>query len=217
MKKMNSRLWICGLIVLASAGVAPAAIVLDTDWTVNAPIPEGDPVGITAYQTFSTLAAGPITDVSVDLNISGGYNGDLVGYLTLQDANGNVATEILLNEVGASPSNPFGSSGAGFNVTLSDSGTANGSIHNSTGVPTGTWLPDSASTLAGTFGGLTADGTWTLFLADVSQGGGTGELNSWGLDIAVQVVPEPAQGGLFLGLGALAAVLFAPLIRCGGQ
>jgi hypothetical protein len=201
MKNTKLSLWISGVIVLSSTCVAPAALVVNGDWTVNTAIPDGSPVGITSYQTFNNLAANGITDVSVNLNISGGYNGDLVGYLTLQDANGNVATEFLLNQVGTSPSNPFGSSGAGFNVTLSDSGTANGSIHNATGTPTGTWLPDSASTLDGTFGGLTANGTWTLFLADMSEGGGTSTLNSWGLEI--NVAPEPATYGVLAGAGVL--------------
>ncbi len=200
---MNKALLIGGFIVLQLAGVAPAALVVQSDWAVNTAIPDGNPVGITASQTFANLAGSPITDVTVDLNISGGYNGDLYGYLILQDANGHMATEILLNRVGTSLSSPFGSSGAGFNVTLSDSGTANGSIHGATGIPTGIWLPDSANMLDGTFGGLTANGTWTLFLADLAVGGGTSTLNSWGLEINVvggAVVPEPATylGGAFM-------------------
>lgn len=198
---MKKSLFLCGVILLKLASPAGAAIVLNDNWTVNTAIPEGNPVGITEYQTFQNLPDNPITDVSVILNISGGYNGNLVGYLTLQDANGNTATEILLNEIGTTPSNPFGSSGAGMNVTLSDSGTVNGSIHGATGVPTGIWQPDSANTLDGTFGGLTANGTWTLYLADLSVGGGISTLNSWGLEVSV--VPEPAQAGMVLGLGTL--------------
>jgi hypothetical protein len=203
---MKKTLFICGFIVFELASVAPAQPVVDGDWTVDTAIPDGSPVGITAYKTFQNLPIGPITSVNVDLDISGGYNGDLYGYLALQDANGNTATEILLNEIGTSPSNPFGSSGSGLDVILSDSGTVNGSIHWAPGIPTGTWLPDSPNTLDGTFGGLTADGTWTLFLADMSVGGGTSTLNSWGLDINVQAVPEPAETGL-LGMGGAALAL----------
>jgi len=72
----------------------------------------------------------------------------------------------------------------------------------------GTWLPDSANPLDGMFGGMTANGTWTLFLADMSVGGGTSTLNSWGLDINVQMVPEPAETGL-LGMGGAALALDA--------
>src|SRR5208283_2467906 len=118
------------LIALNLAGTAQAAVEFGGDWTVNTAIPDGNPVGITTSQTFSNPFNGFITSVNVDLNISGGYNGDLYGYLEYQDANNNIATEVLLNRVGTSASNPFGSSGSGFNVTLSDSGTANGSIHN---------------------------------------------------------------------------------------
>ena len=208
---MKKTLFICGFIIFNLAGVAQAQAVLDADWTVNTAIPDGSPVGITTSQTFQNLSSSPITSVSVDLDISGGYNGDLYGYLTLQDANGNVATETLLDYMGTSASDPFGSSGSGMNVTLSDSGTINGSIHNATGIPTGIWQPDSPNTLDGTFGGMTANGTWTLFLADMSVGGGTSTLVSWGLDInppAVQNVPEPAEtellvmGGAVLALGA---------------
>jgi subtilisin-like proprotein convertase family protein len=206
---MNKTLFLCGVIALKLASPAGAAIVINNDWTVNTAIPDGNPVGITAGQTFQNLVGGAITDVRVDLNLSGGYNGDLVGYLTLQDANGNTATEILLNQVGTTPANPFGSSGTGFNVTLSDSGTVNGSIHGANGIATGIWQPDSANTLNGTFGGMTANGTWTLFLADVSVGGGTSTLNSWGLNVSV--VPEPVGVGLIFGIGGLATVAFGGL------
>jgi hypothetical protein len=216
---MNKRLFICGLVGLGLAGGAQAAVVnaVDADWSVNTPVPQGSPVGITVSQTFSGLLNSPnaylsIADVSVDLNISGGYNGGLYGYLTLQDASGNVATEILLNQIGTSPSNPFGSSGAGMNVTLSDAGTVNGSIHGAPGVPTGLWQPDSANTLDGTFGGLTADGTWTLFLADLDSGAGTSTLNSWGLDVDVLAVPEASETGLMSGVAALLVVGYGALM-----
>ena len=191
-----------GLVVLKLANPAGAAIVINNNWTVNTAIPDGNPVGITLYQTYASLDSAPITDVSVNLNISGGYNGDLVGYLTLQDANGHTATEILLNQIGTSAVNPFGSAASGFNVTLSDGGAVNGSIHNAVGVPTGIWQPDSGSTLAGTFGGMTANGTWMLFLADLSMGGGTSTLNSWGLNVTT--IPEPSVYGALAGVLMLA-------------
>src|SRR5208282_795510 len=111
---MKKILFICGLIVLKLAGAAQAAMVLGGDWTVNTAIPDGNPVGITESQTFPDDFNGFITSVNVELNISGGFNGDLYGYLEYQDANGHTATEILLNRVGTSASNPFGSSGSGF-------------------------------------------------------------------------------------------------------
>jgi len=196
---MKKLLFVCGgIILLAGAGIVVSS------GAVNTAIPDGNPVGITAYQTVQDLSGGTIADVSVNLNISGGYNGDLVGYLTYQDANGHTTTEILLNQVGTTSANQFGASGSGFNVTLSDSGTVNGSIHSATGLATGTWQPDSANTLDGTFGGLTANGTWTLFLADMSVGGGTSILNSWGLNIEVVSVPETTAYGALAGLSLMA-------------
>lgn len=202
---MKKILLICGLMALKQAGSAGAAVVLDQNWTVGGAIPEGNPVGMATSQTLSGLSDGAITDVAVRLNLSGGYNGGLYGYLVLQDAQGRTATEILLNEVGTSPANPFGSAGSGFNVTLSDSGSANGSIHNAAGNPTGLWQPDSGATLDGTFGGMTANGTWTLFLADKFDGGGVTTLDSWGLTISATAVPEPSVTGLACGMAALFA------------
>ncbi|MFM2294366.1 MAG: Proprotein convertase P-domain, partial [Verrucomicrobiota bacterium] len=43
------------------------------------------------------------------------------------------------------------------------------------------------------FGGANANGTWTLFLADLS-GGDISTLVSWGMDISV--VPEPITWAL---------------------
>lgn len=200
---MKRILFLCGLVGLIQANPAAASIVLDDNWAAGVAIPEGNPVGITASQTFSGLSDGAIADVAVRLDISGGYNGGLYGYLVLQDAKGNTATEILLNEVGTSPSNPFGSAGSGFNVTLSDSGAGNGSIHNALGTPVGVWQPDSSLTLDGTFGGMSANGTWTLFLADKADGGGVSTLNSWGLTVNVTPVPEPSAAAFATGLGAL--------------
>lgn len=202
---MKKTCLICGLVLLKLASPAHAAIVVDDTWTVGAPIPEGNPVGITTWQTFGGLPAAAISDVSVSLDITGGYNGGLYGYLTLQDANGKVATEYLLQNIGTSQSNPFGSPGGGMNVTLSDAGTVNGSIHNAAGIPNGLWLPDSSATLDATFGGLTANGTWTLFLADDFTGGGTSTLQSWGLEVSV--VPEAPEAGLMAGFTALLAVV----------
>ena len=174
MNNMHKHLLFAGGLLLGLTGAAsaiPVINVVNANWTVNTAVPAGNPTGITTAETFTGLRAGPIADVSVDLDVSGGFNGALYGSLTLQSANGRVATEILLNQVGTSPVNPIGSFGAGFNnIILTDAGTANGSIHGAAGVPTGAWLPDSPNTLDGTFGGLIANGTWTLFLADLDAG-----------------------------------------------
>jgi subtilisin-like proprotein convertase family protein len=212
MKMSISKTTVAIVALMTVVGAARATLYTE-GWTVNSDVPDGSYIGLADSQSVSDIPAtiggqsATVQDISVNLDISGGYNGDLYGYLVFQPTGGGAASmEVLLNQIGTSGSNPFGSSGAGFNnVTLSDSGSA--SIHGATGVPTGTWKPDSANTLDGTFGGQTADGTWTLFLADLSAGGGTSELVSWGLNISV--VPEPVTwtliifGALLLGCGAV--------------
>src|ERR1043166_4714806 len=50
--------------------------------------------------------------VQVRLNISGGYNGDLHGFLVLNNGTTNT-TAILLNRIGKDEANPYGSSDLG--------------------------------------------------------------------------------------------------------
>ena len=105
---MKKTLLICGIILLKLAAPALSRSGAEYKLVGGPDVPQGNPVGVTTYQTVSGLPTASISDVAVNLDITGGYNGGLYGYLTLQDANGDVATEILLNQVGTSPSNPFG-------------------------------------------------------------------------------------------------------------
>ena len=188
-------------------GSAPVSRALDSVETFNSgnsvgPIPDGNPVGVTFVGTVSDIPSdGTVRGVlTVGLNISGGYNGDLYAYLVAP--NGTMV--VLLNQPGVTGGNQFGYGGAGLSVTLSDS--ASTSIQNANetdGVQfTGTY--QAAGSLAN-FNGSVADGTWTLFFADMSSGGGTSTLNSWSLDITA--VPEPVNvalgifGALLGGLG----------------
>lgn len=183
--------------VLGLALVAKATTYTYNFSGLNTTIPDGNPVGVANSQTINlgTLPADgtttEIVNVDVHLNISGGYNGDLYGYLVLQSADSTTTTAILLNRIGQDMSNPFGNSGAGINVTLSGSGATD--IHNAAfGAVSGTYQPDGGTTLA-TFNTHNANGTWTLYLADLS-GGDTATLLSWGVDISV--VPEPITWAL---------------------
>jgi subtilisin-like proprotein convertase family protein len=210
---MKKSLFICaGIIALQLASPAGATLIESATGPVDIAIPDGNPVGVATPLTVADPSGAAIEDVSVTLSISGGYNGDLYGYLVFQPTSGPAKMAVLLNQIGTSPTDAFGSAGSGFSsVTLSDNGTANGDIHNATGTPSGTWLPDQYQTAGGvnsldsTFGGVSADGTWTLFLADLSAGGGTSELTSFVTDISV--VPEPVTwalgifGVLLLGQG----------------
>ena len=169
-------------------------------------IPDGSTAGWGDTRNVTDIPANlKIAGVSVTFTISGGYNGDLYGYLS---HNGVLVP--LLNRVGqgtgSEPTFSFGYGDAGFNnVTLADSGSLN--IHNYGGgsVPKDTtYLPDSGgATFAGTFGGGNPNGNWTLFFADLSSGGGQSKLDGWSLSINA-VVPEPVNvalgilGGVFL-------------------
>ena len=79
------------LIGLLTMSVSAQATLFSFDLNnVNAGIPDSNPVGIVSSTNFSlgTLSGGTtsvITNVDVRLNISGGYNGDLYGYLMLID------------------------------------------------------------------------------------------------------------------------------------
>jgi hypothetical protein len=132
---------------------------------------------------------------------------------------------VLLNRTGVVTGNAFGYSDTGFNIILS-SGGAN--IHNyqsssptySGGQLNGTWAPDgraidpqsapSVFDTAGTspdltvFNSLIPNGTWTLFIADLS-GGGQSTLVSWGLTVVT--VPEPQTWAMIVGgMGVLLAM-----------
>ncbi len=178
-------------------------------------IPDGDPAGFTDTHTVSGTV-GAINNVSVTLNLSGGYNGDLYGYLVQQSADGSVTASILLNRVGSTVGNPYGSSASGMSVTLTgDTTQGYANIHDvAAPVNNGIYLADGravdpngnvagASSTAGlnVFDGKNANGTWTLFLADVSPIGQS-TLVSWSLDISV--VPEPTTYAL-IGFGLLVA------------
>jgi subtilisin-like proprotein convertase family protein len=201
---------IAGVLLAAAAA---QATLFSYSANVGAVIPDGDPAGTASILNVSGTGGAALQDVSVNLDITGinagsdGFNGDLYGYLVFQPTGGSAATEILLNQVAGSgaTATAFGSSASGMTVTLSDSGAS--SIHTAPGNPvTGTYTPDSANTLDGTFAtGGVADGTWTLFLADLSPGGES-QLVSWGLNISV--VPEPVTWAL-IAFGAVVATAYA--------
>jgi subtilisin-like proprotein convertase family protein len=185
------------LTAVVALTLTAKATLYSYDFTsINATIPDANPVGIANSHAIDlgTLpmdgTTTSIVNVDVRLNITGGYNGDLYGYLVLE--NGGTTSAILLNRIGQTGGD-FGNSGAGINVTLSGSGATD--IHNAAfGSVTGTYQPDGGTTLAA-FNGQSANGTWTLFLADLS-GGDTSTLVSWGVDISV--VPEPVTWALFV-------------------
>lgn len=196
---------------------------------LNMAIPDNDPNGVQNSQTVTGLS-GSIADIQLTLDItgtgvSGAFNGDY--YAELVNNQGGFA--VLLNRAGMSSANPFGYGDDGFDLTFSDS--AANDIHfyrddsasfNPGGQLTGTWQPDGENisplsdpsafdnalsqqtAMLSSFDGESPNDTWTLFLADLSEGG-TGQITSWSLTIAT--VPEPSETNL-LATGLAASLWF---------
>ncbi|MEI7806878.1 MAG: PEP-CTERM sorting domain-containing protein [Verrucomicrobiota bacterium] len=209
------------ILALLGLGLVFGGVARGQTYTnnVNSSISDGNPVGLASTTTVSGLT-NVISSIQVNLDITGGFNGDLYAYLL--GPQGGFA--VLLNRVGMSSANPFSYSDAGFNITLS-SGAPN--IHSYLNVTdplggqlTGTWAPDgrnispgsapSVFDTAGTsanfdlFASTIPNGDWTLFIADLGSGGGQSTLVSWGLTIVT--VPEPQTWMLIAGgFGALLA------------
>jgi hypothetical protein len=76
-------------------------------------IPDNTPAGVAYAVNFGATGLNT-SDISVTLNLSGGYNGDIYAYLS---HGGQIA--VLLNQI-----NGTAASGSGFNITLVE-GTAN--------------------------------------------------------------------------------------------
>lgn len=165
-----------------------------------------------------------ITDLQVTLDISGGYGGDFYAYLRHTDASGT-GFAVLLNRVGDSAANPYGSAGSGIDATFSDSAATE--IHSAGsggGALTGIFQPDARNVSPFTalntsprtafldsFEGMNPNGTWTIFIADVSPVG-EGTLEHWGLTIdgSTPTIGVPDGGDtLTLFLGACAVLQLA--------
>jgi subtilisin-like proprotein convertase family protein len=211
------------LAILLTSLPAFGQVTLTSSWTGTQTIPDNNPAGV-AFQFNLSDPATVIENVSITLNVTGGYNGDIYAYLSHDSG-----FSVLLNRVGRSGVNAPGYGDSGFAVTLS--GNALGDIHqyrnqspafNGGGQLTGIWAADGRnldpasagsafdtaprnSTLSN-YNGLNPNGTWTLFLADLAFG----EISTLnGYSVSVTAVPEPAETGLvFAALIGLAAVVF---------
>ena len=212
MKAQFRSLTVAALLVAAStnAGI----------YTYTSPFSPGGGTGIglipdanpTCWWDARTISdePGAIGGLTVSLNISGGWNSDLYGCLVHVDTGNQTASAILLNRIGITGGAPFGNTGSGINVVLSsDTATDYGNIHVApSGVTTGTYNPDNATGSLVVFNGMTGNGTWKLFLADLS-GGNQSTVVSWELDLGITAVPEPVNvalgffGVLFAGVTAV--------------
>jgi subtilisin-like proprotein convertase family protein len=197
-------------------GIAAAGILLASSQEVSASlmIPDGNPFGITDTIAIASSITS-ISSVSVSLDISSEYNGDLYVYLRHGSA-----ISVLLNRTGRTGSDASGYDDKGFNVVFSDAAAGDIHIYQSLTLPpysplTGIWQPDARtadpdkvteasgrSAFLSSFNGKAASGDWTLFLADLSTGD-TSVLNKWSLDIQGTTTPVPEPSTWLAGLGAL--------------
>ena len=182
-------------------------------------IPDGSAMGVSSQITVGG-EQNSLSHVAVTLDVSGGYNGDLYAYLSYGGALMPLVNRVGAGSAPATTT-AFGYGDSVLRLVLTDSG-ANGDIHlyqQSSGYAgsiadgSSTWTPDgrnirpdvstpaqfdaaasSRLTFDTTFGGMNPNGTWTLYFADVSAGGGQTVLNGWGLEITA--VPEPVHAAL---------------------
>ncbi len=196
--------------------VSAQTTIYNFSFPANVTVPDGNLNGL-ALATNLTGLNGIITNLTLSLDVSGGYNGDLYAYL--RGPNGGFS--VLLNRTGVTAGNAFGYSDTGFNVTFDDSAN-NDNVHfyqsftynlNGGGQLTGNWSSDGRTidplsspslydttpptALLNSFDGTDPNGIWTFYLADLSNGGQSAIVN-WGLNITT--VPEPAAYALF-GIG----------------
>ena len=171
-------------------------------------IPDNSPAGITS--DISIGADETITDVSVTLF---GAQHSWVGDLTATITNGT-ETAALFVRVG----DPGGTSGDSSTLdgdyTFADGGDDLWAAADAAGfgvaIPVGTYAPsgvaDAPVSLAGTFGGVSTQGTWTLFMSDAAQGD-TGSITGWGISFSSgAAIPEPGSLAL-LGAMGLACIV----------
>ena len=197
----------------ALPSTAAAAVTWTDTWNVATAIPDGNLVGYTDTRTPSFSPGMVISKVTVTLNFSGDWNGDLYAYLT----NGS-GFAVLLNRPGRVVDSEDGSDTSGMSVTFDDAALLD--LHDQIdllgGSVTGNWQPDARnvnplgvvtgdlrSAFLASFNGQSATAPLTLFVADVAAGSDS-TLDSWSMTVsAVSAVPEPgghlALAGLFGG------------------
>lgn len=206
---------ILALFILAVTCTAPAQLQTNVFSTsVNVLIPDANPTGYVSTRLVSGVGVAQyIQSISVSLDITGGFNGDLYAYLAF----GN-SFVVLLNRAGKTASDPYGYDDAGFNITLSDSAAID--IHNYGGNGglqlSGNWRPDGRAVdpqlvldtdlrqaTFSSFTNINPNGTWTLFVADMATGYQS-TLVDWSLTIVT--VPEPPPARLFALLAGIIAI-----------
>jgi subtilisin-like proprotein convertase family protein len=168
---------------LLASTLASHAVLYTTNWTVDATIPDNNYSGWADSQTVTEVGTITPGSLLVSLEISGGWNGDLYAYL-VHDA----GFAVLLDRVGYTGSG-FGHGMSGMDVWLTD-GAGLGNIETTEFPAMGEiYSRDGYAGSLASFDGLNANGTWTLFVADLS-GGSVSTVQSWGLQMDIVAVPE---------------------------
>jgi len=196
---MNPKITLFVWLLLAATEL-PAAVDLTQTFTpADGTIPEGNPVPVDFSGVLNAASSDQtVLSLSVSLNVSRGYNGDLCAFLV--SPSGTRVT--LLDQPGATV-NGFGASGAGMNITLSDQAVNNIQNETSDLVLNGSYQPAQSLRY---FENSPINGTWSLYFADLGGGAGNANLNSWSLDI--ESAPEPGNG--------VAAILVGMMLALGG-
>ena len=197
------------LLPLLVVQPASGSVTLAQSWSGTLQVPDNNDIGVSNTLTVTAPDTTWIEAVTIHLQIEGGWNGDLFGYVA---HDGQLA--VLMNRPGNSLLNLSGAGSSGMDVTFSDLALAD--FHQAlpdSGLATGTFQPDGRVTdpltvldtdprtaLLSVFNHGGTDGAWTLFLADQSPGD-TSTLKSWSL--TVTVVPEPSTA-MMTGMAVMA-------------
>ena len=212
---MNKLNLLSGVILAASLPAGAATITQDfnSGFANGGTIVDGNLVPWSDTRPITGTPGETITSVLVKLYVSGGYNGDLYGYLSY---GGQMVP--LLNRVGVGSSDAFGYADAGLNVTFSDAASDNIHFYQTVGgwnIANGTpWQPDGrlvnpvtglpvefdapGTRKLSVWNGADPTGDWTLVLSDVVLGGGAATVQSWGLQITTAPVPEPGTWAMMV-------------------
>ena len=213
---MNSRhkyLFIALLGIGALHSARGQVVILTT--TVDQTVPDGSLNGLASSVSISSSATA-LTDLTVSVSLSPGSGGGFAGDLYALLVHGNDSI-VLLNRPGRNPGQRSGyGDGADINVTFSALGTDDIHVYREVlnespsvalnGPLGGIWQADgrtaSPLTVSNTsprnqgmdaFNSMSPAGSWTLLVADLSNGG-VYKLNSWTIELTgLTPVPEPVE------------------------